>query len=92
MESPEGSPARGERSESNPGPVPQEKIYLQRLNDFQPQEGIVKGPRESDPPIVVRDGRRSVNSNAVRHRGSTVSRMVSMRKTSMKTCWHWNRV
>lgn len=47
----------GTLNSGGPGPAPQEKIYLQRLNDFQPQEGIVKGPRESDPRIVVRDGR-----------------------------------
>ena len=38
-------------------PTPLEEIYLQRINDFQPQEGIAKGAQESDPPIVVRDGR-----------------------------------
>ena len=37
-------------------PIPLEEIYLQRLNDFQPQEGSAKGAQESDPPIVVRDG------------------------------------
>ena len=34
-----------------------EEIYLQRINDFQPQEGSAKEAQESDPPIVVRDGR-----------------------------------
>ena len=33
-----------------------EEIYLQRLNDFQPQEGSANGAQESDLPIVVRDG------------------------------------
>lgn len=37
--------------------IPQEEIYLQRMNDFQPQGGVVKGGQESDPPKVVRDGR-----------------------------------
>ncbi len=37
-------------------PPPIEEIYLQRINDFQPKEGIAKGAQESDPPIVVRDG------------------------------------
>jgi hypothetical protein len=37
-------------------PAPLEEIYLQRLNDFQPQEGSAKGAQESDLPIVVRDG------------------------------------
>lgn len=37
-------------------PTPVEEIYLQRINDFQPQEGIAKGAQESDLPIVVRDG------------------------------------
>ena len=37
-------------------PPPSEEIYLQRINVFQPQEGIAKGAQESDLPIVVRDG------------------------------------
>ena len=37
-------------------PAPMEEIYLQRIYDFQPQEGSAKGAQESDPPIVVRDG------------------------------------
>jgi hypothetical protein len=37
-------------------PTPIEEIHLQRINDFQPQEGIAKGAQESDPPIVVGDG------------------------------------
>ena len=37
--------------------IPPEEIYLQRINDFQPQEGIAKEAQESDPPIVVRDGK-----------------------------------
>jgi group II intron reverse transcriptase/maturase len=37
-------------------PPPSEEIYLQRINDFQPKEGIAKGGQESDPPIVVSDG------------------------------------
>ena len=38
------------------GPTPSEEIYLQRINDFQPQEGIAKGAQESDLSRVVRDG------------------------------------
>ena len=37
--------------------TPQEEIFLQRINDFQPKEGSVKEGQESDPPVVVRDGR-----------------------------------
>jgi len=37
-------------------PTPMEEIYLQRINDFQLQEGSAKGAQESDLPIVVRDG------------------------------------
>ena len=33
-----------------------EEIYLQRPNDFQPQEGVAKSYQESDLPILVRDG------------------------------------
>jgi group II intron reverse transcriptase/maturase len=37
-------------------PIPFEEIYLQRINDFQLNEGVAKGAQESDLPIVVRDG------------------------------------
>ena len=37
-------------------PAPPEEIYLQRINDFQRNEGSAKGAQDSDPPIVVRDG------------------------------------
>jgi hypothetical protein len=37
-------------------PPPLEEIYLQRINDFQPQEGSAKGAQESDLSILVRDG------------------------------------
>jgi group II intron reverse transcriptase/maturase len=46
----------GALNSGRPAPAPMEEIYLQRLNDFQPQEGSAKGARESDPFIVVRDG------------------------------------
>ena len=36
--------------------TPIEEIYLQRINDFQRQEGSAKEAQESDPPILVRDG------------------------------------
>jgi RNA-directed DNA polymerase len=46
----------GTLNSGRPAPAPSEEIYLQRLNDFQPQEGVAKAARESDLPIVVRDG------------------------------------
>ena len=46
----------GALNSGRPAPTPSEEIYLQRINDFQPQEGVVKRARESDPFIVVRDG------------------------------------
>ena len=46
----------GALNSGRPVPTPIEEIYLQRINDFQPQEGIAKGAWESDLPIVVRDG------------------------------------
>lgn len=53
----DGRPAEGGTLNSGrPAPAPSEEIYLQRLNDFQPQEGVAKAARESDLPIVVRDG------------------------------------
>jgi RNA-directed DNA polymerase len=46
----------GALNSGRPAPAPPEEIYLQRLNDFQPQEGSAKGVRASDPFILVRDG------------------------------------
>ena len=46
----------GALNSGRPAPHPLEEIYLQRINDFQRKEGVAKGVRESDPPIVVRDG------------------------------------
>ncbi|MCH7229224.1 hypothetical protein, partial [Haloferula sp. A504] len=45
----------GTLNSGGPDAVPQEAIYLQRLHVDQPQEDDVKGSRESDPSIVVRD-------------------------------------
>lgn len=47
----------GTLNSGGPACMPQEAIWLQRLNDFQRTEGIAKQARESDPPIVVGDGR-----------------------------------
>ena len=33
-----------------------ETIYLQQINDFQRNEEVAKEARDSDSPIVVRDG------------------------------------
>ena len=46
----------GALNSGRPAPTPSEEIYLQRINDFQLHEGSAKGARDSDPPIVVRDG------------------------------------
>ena len=46
----------GTLNSGGPASTPQEAIWLQRANDLQRNEGIVRGSRESDPPIVVRDG------------------------------------
>src|SRR6476620_12235072 len=46
----------GALNSGRPAPAPHEEIYLQRINDFQPKEGVAKEARESDPPILVRDG------------------------------------
>ena len=46
----------GALNSGRPAPTPPEEIYLQRINDFQPQEGSAKGARESDLFILVRDG------------------------------------
>lgn len=46
----------GALNSGRPAPHPLEEIYLQRINDFQRKEVVAKGARESDPPIVVRDG------------------------------------
>jgi len=46
----------GTLNSGDPAAPSVEAIYLQRTNDFQPKEGIANSRRESDPPIVVRDG------------------------------------
>lgn len=46
----------GTLNSGGPASFPQETIFLQRINDFQRNEGVVWGCRESDPPMVVRDG------------------------------------
>lgn len=46
----------GTLNSGGPASVPREAIWLQRIDDFQRNEGIVRGGRESDPPMVVRDG------------------------------------
>ncbi len=46
----------GALNSGRPVPTPPEEIYLQRINDFQLHEGSAKGARDSDPPILVRDG------------------------------------
>ena len=54
-------------------PNPVEEIYLQRVNDFQRQEGVAIGGQESDPPIVVRDGSTGhmAKERAERQRGQS---------------------
>jgi RNA-directed DNA polymerase len=47
----------GTLNSGGPACMPQETIWLQRISDFQRSEGIVQASRESDPPIVVRDGK-----------------------------------
>ena len=50
IESPEGSPARGERSESNPGCVPAEVERRPRANGDQPQEDVIGQPGSQTRP------------------------------------------
>lgn len=40
----------------SPASAPSETIWLQRINDFQRDEGVGREVRDSDPPIVVGDG------------------------------------
>lgn len=46
----------GTLNSGSPASTPLETIWLQRINDFQRNEGVAKEVRDSDPPIVVRDG------------------------------------
>jgi len=46
----------GTLNSGSPASTPLETIWLQRINDFQRNEGVAKEDRDSDPPIVVRDG------------------------------------
>lgn len=46
----------GTLNSGSPASAPLETIWLQRINDFQRNEGVAKEARDSDPPIVVGDG------------------------------------
>jgi len=46
----------GTLNSGSPASAPLETIWLQRINDYQRNEGVAKEARDSDPPIVVRDG------------------------------------
>ena len=51
-------PAEGSALNSGPLIIPPfDPIFLQRANDFQLNEGVAKSGQDSDPLIVVRDGR-----------------------------------
>jgi len=81
----------GTLNSGGPASAPPEAIWLQRINGFQRKEGAAQGDRESDPPIVVRDGRtghtakgradgQSGQSNHARERNAperSVSRSLS---------------
>jgi len=65
-------------------PAPMEEIYLQRLNDFQPQEGIAKGAQESDLLIVVRDG--NTDRTAKEQAGMQSGQSTHARGTNILDC------
>jgi RNA-directed DNA polymerase len=46
----------GTLNSGSPVSAPLETIWLQRINDFQRNEGVAKEARDSDPSIVVGDG------------------------------------
>lgn len=46
----------GTLNSGGPASDPQKTIWLLRANDFQRKEGVEGRDRESDPPMVVRDG------------------------------------
>jgi len=46
----------GTLNSGGPGCVPEEAERQPRANGDQPQEDVIRTIRESDPPIVVRDG------------------------------------
>ncbi len=46
----------GTLNSGSPASIPLETIWLQRINDFQRNEGVAKEARDSDLLIVVRDG------------------------------------
>lgn len=46
----------GALSSGSPACAPRETIWLQRISDFQRNEGVARQARDSDPPIVVGDG------------------------------------
>ena len=46
----------GTLNSGGPVSLPQESIRLPRVDDVQRNEGVARRGRESDPPVVVRDG------------------------------------
>ena len=58
-----------------------ETIMLQQINDFQRNEGVAKEVRDSDPPIVVRDGKTDHTAKGRAERQSGQSTHVRERNT-----------
>lgn len=63
----------GTLNSGSPASTPLETIWLQRINDFQRNEGVAKEARDSDPPIVVGDGNADhmAKGRAERQRGQS---------------------
>lgn len=58
-----------------------ETIMLQQINDFQRNEGVAKEVRDSDPPIVVRDGKTDHTAKGRAERQSGQSTHARERNT-----------
>ena len=63
----------GTLNSGSPACAPLETIWLQRINDFQHNEGVAKEAWDSDPPIVVGDGSADhmAKGRAERQRGQS---------------------
>lgn len=63
----------GTLNSGSPTSVLLETIWLQQMNDFQRNEEVAKEARDSDPPIVVRDGNavRKAKGRAERQSGQS---------------------
>jgi len=75
----------GTLNSGSPHSAPLGTIWLQRINGFQRNEGIAKEARDSDPPIVVRDGKADHTAKGRAERQSGQSTHARERTTPQRS-------